>query len=87
MGKLLLAYGTLVDPGVENVKSLKNFTTVRDALDRGDWTPRGLRIVFLFGGWRDSVEISEELVKASSSWEDKLGFTNTSVIHSILQKP
>ncbi|KAL4922577.1 tRNA synthetases class I (C) catalytic domain-containing protein [Aspergillus aurantiobrunneus] len=45
---------------------------LRDALDRGDWTPRGLRIVFLLGGWRDGVEISEELVKTSSSWEDKL---------------
>lgn len=82
-----LHMGHLSIQGSKMSKSLKNFTTVRDALDRGDWTPRGLRIVFLFGGWRDSVEISEELVKASSSWEDKLGFTNTSVIHSILQKP
>lgn len=67
-----LHMGHLSIQGSKMSKSLKNFTTVRDALDRGDWTPRGLRIVFLLGGWRDGVEISEELVKASSSWEDKL---------------
>lgn len=67
-----LHMGHLSIQGSKMSKSLKNFTTVRDALGRGDWTPRGLRIVFLLGGWRDGVEISEELVKASSSWEDKL---------------
>ncbi|KAJ5579992.1 uncharacterized protein N7459_005977 [Penicillium hispanicum] len=67
-----LHMGHLSIQGYKMSKSLKNFTTVRDALDRGDWTPRGLRIVFLLGGWRDGIEISEEVVKASSSWEDKL---------------
>lgn len=67
-----LHMGHLSIQGSKMSKSLKNFITVRDALDRGDWTPRGLRIVFLLGGWRDGVEISEELVKASSPWEDKL---------------
>lgn len=67
-----LHMGHLSIQGSKMSKSLKNFTTVRDALDRGDWTPRGLRIVFLLGGWRDGVEITEELVNASSSWEDKL---------------
>ncbi|KAL4953322.1 tRNA synthetases class I (C) catalytic domain-containing protein [Aspergillus filifer] len=67
-----LHMGHLSIQGSKMSKSLKNFTTVRDALDRGDWTPKGLRIVFLLGGWRDGIEISEDLVKASSSWEDKL---------------
>jgi cysteinyl-tRNA synthetase len=53
-------------------KSLKNFTTIREALDRKDWTPRSLRIVFLLGGWKDGVEITDELVNTSSSWEDKV---------------
>lgn len=53
-------------------KSLKNFTTIRDALDRGDWTPGSLRIVFLLGGWREGVERTEELIKAGSAWEEKL---------------
>lgn len=53
-------------------KSLKNFTTIREALERKEWTPRSLRIVFLLGGWRDGVEITEELVSAGNSWEDKV---------------
>ncbi|KAL9104534.1 MAG: hypothetical protein Q9187_008887 [Circinaria calcarea] len=53
-------------------KSLKNFTTIREALERGDWTPRALRIVFLLGGWKEGIEITDDLVKAGSAWEDKV---------------
>lgn len=65
MGHLSLA-------GSKMSKSLKNFTTIRDALGRGDWTPRGLRIVFLLGGWKEGIEITDDLVKAGASWEEKL---------------
>lgn len=67
-----LHMGHLSIQGSKMSKSLKNFTTIRDALGRGDWTPRGLRIVFLLGGWKEGIEITEDLVKAGSSWEDKL---------------
>lgn len=67
-----LHMGHLSIQGSKMSKSLKNFTTIRDALDRGDWTPRGLRIVFLLGGWKEGIEITEDLVSAGSSWEDKL---------------
>lgn len=67
-----LHMGHLSIQGSKMSKSLKNFTTIRDALGRGDWTPRGLRIVFLLGGWREGIEITEDTVKAGSSWEDKL---------------
>jgi cysteinyl-tRNA synthetase len=53
-------------------KSLKNFTTIREALSREEWTPRGLRITFLLGGWKEGVEITDELVKSSLAWEDKV---------------
>lgn len=53
-------------------KSLKNFTTIREALERKDWTPRSLRIVFLLGGWKDGIEITEELVNTGNAWEDKV---------------
>ena len=72
-----LHMGHLSIQGSKMSKSLKNFTTIRDALGRGDWTPRGLRIVFLLGGWKEGVEITEDLVKAGSSWEDKLDVTYT----------
>lgn len=53
-------------------KSLKNFTTIREALSRGDWTSRSLRIVFLLGGWKEGIEITDDLVKAGGAWEEKL---------------
>lgn len=67
-----LHMGHLSIQGSKMSKSLKNFTTVREALDRKVWTPRGLRIVFLLGGWKDGIEITDDLVKAGSSWEDKV---------------
>ena len=67
-----LHMGHLSIQGSKMSKSLKNFTTIRDALERGDWTPRGLRIVFLLGGWKEGIEITDDVVKAGSVWEDKV---------------
>lgn len=67
-----LHMGHLSIQGSKMSKSLKNFTTVREALERRDWTPRSLRIVFLLGGWKEGVEITDELVSSGGSWEDKL---------------
>ena len=72
--------GHLSIQGSKMSKSLKNFTTIREALSRGDWTPRGLRIAFLLGGWKEGIEITDELVKAGSAWEEKVN-----VHHLILQ--
>lgn len=67
-----LHMGHLSIAGSKMSKSLKNFTTIRTALDRGDWTPRSLRIIFLLGNWRDGIEITDDLVKAGQSWEDRV---------------
>lgn len=64
--------GHLSIQGSKMSKSLKNFTTIREALDRKDWTPRSLRIVFLLGGWKDGIEITEDLINAGNAWEDKV---------------
>ena len=72
-----LHMGHLSIQGSKMSKSLKNFTTIREALSRGDWTPRGLRIIFLLGGWKEGIEITDDLVKAGSAWEDKLNVTFT----------
>ena len=53
-------------------KSLKNFTTIREALLRPEWTPRSLRVCFLLSSWADTIEVTEELLKATTSWESKL---------------
>ncbi|MCJ1259800.1 hypothetical protein MMC24_007639 [Lignoscripta atroalba] len=64
--------GHLSIQGSKMSKSLKNFTTIREALAKGDWTPRGLRIVFLLGGWKEGIEITGDVIKAGTAWEDKL---------------
>jgi cysteinyl-tRNA synthetase len=48
-------------------KSLKNFQTTRDAL-KTDYTPRGMRVVFLMGGWNDGVEISPDMRTTAEGW-------------------
>lgn len=67
-----LHMGHLSIQGSKMSKSLKNFTTIREALDRKDWTPRSLRIVFLLGGWKEGCEITDALVSAGNTWEDKV---------------
>lgn len=53
-------------------KSLKNFTTIRSALEKGTWTSRSLRIVFLLGSWKEGIEVTDDVVKNGQSWEDKV---------------
>ena len=67
-----LHIGHLSIQGAKMSKSLKNFTTIKDALSRADWTPRSLRIVFLLGNWSDGMEITPELVTAGKSFEEKV---------------
>ncbi|KAJ5665309.1 uncharacterized protein N7477_007757 [Penicillium maclennaniae] len=67
-----LHMGHLSIQGSKMSKSLKNFTTIREALNRKEWNPRSLRIVFLLGGWKDGVEITDELVSTGIAWEEKL---------------
>ncbi|KAF2095940.1 cysteinyl-tRNA synthetase [Rhizodiscina lignyota] len=67
-----LHMGHLSIQGAKMSKSLKNFTTIRTSLERGDWTPRSLRTVFLLGPWRDGIEITDDLVKEGQAWESKV---------------
>jgi cysteinyl-tRNA synthetase len=61
--------GHLSISGSKMSKSLKNFTTIREALVRGDWNARSLRIIFLLGGWHDGIEITDDMRKGGASWE------------------
>lgn len=67
-----LHMGHLSISGSKMSKSLKNFTTIREALTRGDWTPRSLRVVFLLGSWKDGIEITDSLVKEGQAWESRM---------------
>lgn len=64
--------GHLSIAGSKMSKSLKNFTTIREALERKLWTYRGLRIVFLLSSWNAGVEVTEELVKMAKAFEEKV---------------
>jgi len=64
-----LHMGHLSIAGSKMSKSLKNFTTIREALARKDWDARSLRIIFLLGGWHDGIEITSDMRKQGASWE------------------
>ena len=67
-----LHMGHLSIQGSKMSKSLKNFTTIREALRKGEWTPRGLRIICLLTGWKERIEITPSLIKTGLAWEDKV---------------
>jgi cysteinyl-tRNA synthetase len=68
-----LHMGHLSIAGSKMSKSLKNFTTIREALHvRKDWTSRSLRIVFLLGSWKDGIEITDDMVLEGRTWEDRV---------------
>ncbi|KPI36907.1 Cysteine--tRNA ligase [Cyphellophora attinorum] len=68
-----LHMGHLSIQGSKMSKSLKNFTTINEALrGRKEWTSRSLRIVFLLGEWRKGIEITDDLVLEGRSWEDRV---------------
>ncbi|KAL8855685.1 MAG: hypothetical protein Q9178_007696 [Gyalolechia marmorata] len=65
--------GHLSIQGAKMSKSLKNFITIRQELSReGGLDSRAMRIIFLLGGWKDGIEITEMLRKEASAWEDKM---------------
>ncbi|KAG9229771.1 tRNA synthetases class I (C) catalytic domain-containing protein [Amylocarpus encephaloides] len=63
-----LHMGHLSIAGSKMSKSLKNFQTIKAALST-DYTPRGMRIVFLMGRWNDGVEISPDMRTMAEGWE------------------
>jgi len=66
--KYFLHMGHLSISGSKMSKSLKNFQTIRDAL-KTDYTPRSMRIIFLFGRWNQGVEISTQMRSQAAAWE------------------
>lgn len=66
--RYFLHMGHLSIAGSKMSKSLKNFQTIKDALAT-DYTPRGMRTVFLMGRWNDGVEISPDMRTMAEGWE------------------
>ncbi|CAK7244387.1 MAG: cysteinyl-tRNA synthetase [Sporothrix thermara] len=69
--------GHLSIAGSKMSKSLKNFQTIQDALAT-TYTARSMRIVFMLSRWNDGLEISPDMRKQASSFENTLDnfFTN-----------
>ncbi|KAM6522091.1 cysteinyl-tRNA synthetase [Fusarium falciforme] len=66
-----LHMGHLSISGSKMSKSLKNFQTIQDALAT-NYSPRGMRIVFLMGRWNDGVEISPDMRLQADNWESTI---------------
>ena len=64
--------GHLSIQGMKMSKSLKNFTTVREALLQPDWTSRSLRICFLLSPWKEGIEVTDEVLKNTAAWENRM---------------
>ncbi|VUC33807.1 unnamed protein product [Clonostachys rosea] len=64
--------GHLGMKGLKMSKSLKNFITIRDALQQPGWNSRSLRICFLLGAWHNKIEITETSLSSAAAWESKL---------------
>lgn len=67
-----LHMGHLSIAGAKMSKSLKNFTTIRSALAKEEWTYRSLRIAFLLGAWESGIEVTEEVLRTTASFEEKV---------------
>ena len=59
--------GTLRIEGCKMSKSLKNFISIRKALE--DYTPRQLRILFLLHGWADALDYSTNTLALALAFE------------------
>ena len=76
--RYFLHMGHLSIAGSKMSKSLKNFQTIRDAL-KSDYTPRGMRIVFLMGRWNDGVEISPDMRTMAEGWESTINVSRRDI--------
>ena len=65
--RYFLHSGHLTIAGCKMSKSLKNFITIGDVLER--YTARQLRLTFLLHAWKDTLDYSENTMELSISYE------------------
>lgn len=65
--RYFLHSGHLTISGCKMSKSLKNFITIKEALNRH--TARQLRLMFLLHSWKDTLDYSDDTMKAAISYE------------------
>jgi cysteinyl-tRNA synthetase len=65
--RYFLHSGHLTIAGCKMSKSLKNFVTIKDALQRH--TARQLRLVFLLHSWKDTLDYSDATMTVACNYE------------------
>lgn len=68
--RYFLHSGHLTISGCKMSKSLKNFITIKDALNKH--TACQLRLMFLLHSWKDTLDYSDDTMKAAISFEKTL---------------
>ena len=79
--RYFLHSGHLTIAGCKMSKSLKNFITIQDVLQR--YTARQLRIVFLLHQWKDTLDYSENTMELAVTYEKTV---NVSSFHLLMIK-
>ena len=68
--RYFLHSGHLTIAGCKMSKSLKNFITIGDALEK--YSARQLRLTFLLHSWKDTLDYSESSMELAKSYEKTL---------------
>lgn len=61
-------------------KSLKNFITIKDALDK--YSARQLRFAFLLHKWNDTLDYSENTMEMAITYEKLLNVIHVKLYHT-----
>ncbi|XP_077867451.1 cysteine--tRNA ligase, cytoplasmic-like [Saccoglossus kowalevskii] len=69
--RYFLHSGHLTIQGCKMSKSLKNFITIKDALE--NHTSRQLRLVFLLHSWKDTLDYSDNTMESAVQYEKFIG--------------
>lgn len=72
--KYFLHTGHLTIAGCKMSKSLKNFITIRDALEKNSATQ--LRLAFLLHSWKDTLDYSENTMEMATQYEKFLNVSD-----------
>ncbi|MEE6499394.1 hypothetical protein FKM82_003433, partial [Ascaphus truei] len=77
--RYFLHTGHLTIAGCKMSKSLKNFITIKDALNRN--TARQLRLAFLMHSWKDTLDYSNNTMESAVQYEK---FLSKAAVHAAL---
>ena len=83
--RYFLHSGHLTIAGCKMSKSLKNFITIGEALDR--YSARQLRLTFLLHSWKDTLDYSESTMDLAKSYEKTLNEFFLGVKHIMRTMP